>query len=374
MKTLLILARHYPPAISGGARRPFLLAAALRRLGVEVRVCAPSLPEGEPGWAVPHANRDPSTAPAQGGFNLRAVARDWLLWPDPDIRWCQRAANLVIADEWRPNWVLSTSPPESIHVAGRRLAEALGARWAADLRDRWLEAPHRQERRRLHRRIGERSLAQRLLPQADLVLAVDPVVASEAKALGGRTVHVLAHFTSSAPAQPHAFAPGTLNIVHAGSVALSDPEARLEELLTPFEAAQAARPELRLHLVGRINARERGLIDASPAARAITAHGPLPYEEARSLMAGADALAFVASGKMHVPPSKIADYLAFEAPILAFGDGPWRRDMRVPTGDPAAQLAGLHKGQGRNVEARPDTDITAARRFMDLVATCCNEA
>jgi hypothetical protein len=238
----------------------------------------------------------------------------------------------------------------------------------------WLDAPHRAERRRWHRRLGERWLARQLLPKADLVLAVDPVVAAEAAKLGARAPKVIGHFTSGAPATPHVFAPGTLNIVHAGSIELSDPEARIESLLAPFEEAASARSELRLHLVGRISARERAAIDASPAAGAILTHGPLPYEAARSYMAGADALAFVASGKMHVPPSKIADYLAFDRPVLAFGEGPWHADPRVP-GAPAIDiLLGLQKGAGRNVAALPLTEADAARQFLELAATCCNEA
>lgn len=369
MRRLLLLTRHYPPAVSGGIRRPYLLAHALRRLGVDVRVIAPSLPEGEPGLAVPHPNRDPSGDAAPARPSLRGVARDLLLWPDPDIRWCERAADAGIADGWKPDWVLSTSPPESIHVAGERLARALGARWAADFRDVWLEAPHRAERRRLHRQIGERLFARRLLPTADLVLAVDPVVAAEAGRLGARNSQVLEHFTSDEPVQPYSYEGSGLNILHAGSIAFSDPEARIEDLLAPFEAAFAARSDLTLNFAGRLTASEQTRIAASPAAAAIRQFGPVPYETARAMMAGADALAFVASAKMHVPPSKIADYLAFDRPLVACGAGPWRTDPRVPAEPAANMLKRLTRGTGRNTAARPSTSRAAAARFLEL----CNQ-
>ena len=83
MRRLLLLTRHYPPAVSGGIRRPYLLARVLRDLGVEVRVIAPSLPEGEPGLAVPHPNRDPTSDPGAARPSIRSIARDLLLWPDP---------------------------------------------------------------------------------------------------------------------------------------------------------------------------------------------------------------------------------------------------------------------------------------------------
>jgi len=45
---------------------------------------------------------------------------------------------IAIARQWKPEVVLSTSPPHSIHVVGRRVAEATGAAWVADFRDPYL--------------------------------------------------------------------------------------------------------------------------------------------------------------------------------------------------------------------------------------------
>lgn len=364
---VLLLSRHYPPAVSGGAKRPFLLAEALREAGVDVRVCAPSLPPGEAGWAVPHPNRDPSTTTAPPKFSLRALARDLLLWPDPDIRWCMRAAETVLGDGWRPDWVMSTSPPESIHVAGEHIARLINARWAADFRDLWLDAPHRRERLRLHRRIGERRLARRLLPKADLVTAVDPVVAAEATRLGAKNVQVLPHFVADTRPALADLPKDTLNIVHAGSIALSDPEADVAGLLAPFEAARVRNPALRLHLAGRLTDAEKAAIEASPAASAIRTWGIMPLDGALGMMAAADALIFVASAKMHVPPSKIADYLMFDAPVIACGDGPWRKDPRVPAGDPAEAMARLKRGDKHNIALAPRKASEAAASLLQMM-------
>lgn len=366
MQTALLLVRHFPPAISGGARRPFLLARALREIGVEVRICAPSLPEGEPGWSVEHPNRDPSTSvPARQG--LRDHARDLLLWPDPDIRWSMRAARVVLHSGWRPEWVITSSPPESVHVAGAWLAGRLGARWAADLRDLWLKNPHRRQRRSLHRRTGERLIARRLLQRADLVTAVDPVIAAEAASLGARDPRVLPHFTADELPAPARLPGEGTHIVHAGSIELSDPEAKIEELLSAFEAARTHRPDLILELVGRLSDRELGVVRASPARNAIRLHPPLPYEQALAVMAGADALAFVASPKMHVPPSKIVDYIACGRPVIACGTGPWREDPRTPPGDPVVsmtQIGSFPAAQGQKAPRARE----AVQLFLSLAA------
>lgn len=344
---ILLIARHYPPAVSGGAKRPFLLAQALRTAGVEVYVVAPSLPEGEPGWTLPHANRDPGTSAQTSRPSIRGLAREILLWPDPDIRWCLSAARTAIASGIKFDWVISTSPPESIHVAGEFAARKLGARWAADFRDLWLLNPHRQERNRWHRRAGEALIARRLLSRANLVTAVDSLVAKEVKALGAAAVEVLPHFTFSTAPTPAKLPQDRVNVVHAGSVALSDPQANIIQMLNPFERARQSNPALLLHLVGRLTDLETDAVARSSSAADIIIYGPRPLAEALSFMAGADALIFVASAKMHVPPSKVVDYLMFDAPIIATGDGPWRADPRISKGDAALQLRQLVKRSSR---------------------------
>lgn len=362
---ITLIARHYPPAVSGGARRPAQLATALRREGVSVSVVAPTLPDGEPGVSVPHPHRDPSPGPAAAP-GWRDLARELLLWPDPDIRWARRAARAA-ATLPTPDWILTTSPPESLHAAGLWLKRRTQARWAADFRDHWLVRPHRQERMRWWRQAGERVVAQSILPHADLALAVDPVIAAELRGLGARSVQVLAHAAEPAPA-PAVLPSDTINLVHTGAIALSDPECRIEDMLAPFAAARTRNPALRLHLVGRLTDRERACIAQSPAAAAIVEHGVVSLNEARALQAGADALIFVASTKMHVPPSKIVEYLTCEAPIVACGEGPWRADPRVPAGDPVEALAALRKGARAPPDRpRPPTPQEAAQRLLALM-------
>lgn len=196
----------------------------------------------------------------------------------------------------------------------------------------------------MHRRIGETIVARSTLPMADLVTAVDPVVAADAQRLGARAPKVLAHFAPDAFPTPANFPPGHVHIVHAGSIALSDPQCRIEDLLEPFAKARAQNPDLMLHLVGRLSAREAEL---AAQIEGVRAHGPALYERALSCIAGADGLVFVASGKMHVPPSKIVEYLATDKPIIACGQGPWRQDPRTPEGDAIAAMAKLSAGAKR---------------------------
>lgn len=364
---LLLIARHYPPAVSGGARRPYLLARALRARGCAVFVAAPGLPDGEDGRAVPHPHRDPGGGGAPRARTLRDTARELLLWPDPDIRWSRRAGAAAIAAGFRPDWVWTTSPPESIHAAGLMVKRATGARWLADFRDHWLDRPHRLERAAPHRRFGERLIARSWLGRADLVTAVDRFVAAELAALGATRVEVLEHFRPPDIAEPVALDPADLHVVHTGSIALSDPEAQIEQILAPFTRALARNPRLRLHFVGRLTDEESARARSGETAGRVALHGVVPFARALGWQRAADALIYVGSPKTRVPPSKIVEYLAASAPIIACGTGSWRSDPRVSSLDPEDALASLVRGAGRDPVAAPPTLDAAADQFLALL-------
>ena len=92
---LLIITRHYPPEVSGGARRPYLLACGLRDRGYRVAVASPFAPEGEPDWIhVPHPAAErgriaagaSQTAPEPG---WKTALRRMVRWPVKEGGFCQ---------------------------------------------------------------------------------------------------------------------------------------------------------------------------------------------------------------------------------------------------------------------------------------------
>jgi glycosyltransferase involved in cell wall biosynthesis len=370
--SVLLFARHYPPAVSGGARRPFLLARGLRALGCELFVVAPDAPPEGAGIGVPHPNRDPapSTDVAPKPKSLRDLARDWLLWPDPDIRWTQRAtAAALSALPFAPTLVITTSPPESLHWAGAALQRRFGCAWIADLRDEWLARPFRAARRGRLRAAIERRLARRLLARADLITCVDDVVEREARALApGAHVAVLPQFADPPPA-PEALEGDGRHVLHTGSFSLSDPSCRIEPVLDAFARALAAASDLRLDLVGRLTDAEHAAVEASSARARIARHGPQPYERTRALQAAADGFIVTAAPDATAVPGKVFEYRAAGGPIVAIGDGPWRARGGYSAGDPVALLRDLPpRTPGVAPENPPWTSEDAARRLLELLA------
>jgi glycosyltransferase involved in cell wall biosynthesis len=365
---ILIIARHFPPAVAGGSRRPYLWARNLMALGCEVFVVAPDKLGDVPGIAVPHPHRDPPISGAPAKRALRDMARTWLRWPDADIAWAKRAAAATQAAlPWKPDWVLTTSPPESTHFVGRALARKLGARWAADFRDPWIENALNPDRKGLRAGV-EKQLAKWLVPQADLVISVNRWIADELKRLGARKPPlVIQHFAEPPPA-PRSLDPDHAHLVYTGSFTLSHPKQDILSVLLPFEEAAKSADRLQLHLMGRLSEAEAARVQASPARAAIVVHGPQAYQDALALQAGADALLITAPPDFEGVPGKIAEYRAAGAPIIPCGEGAWidYADLSRP-----ASVAGAMIRTGKR-SAAPDPKLqstaqTAAQQLFDAM-------
>lgn len=296
--------------------------------GADVFVIAPDIPGDIAGHAVPHPFRDPPTGlPAKK--TLRDHARDLLLWPDPDIRWTRRAIAAAKAScPFEPDWILTTSPPESIHAAGKALlAHWPGAQWAIDARDHWLVRPFRKQRLNPVRRRIEHAFARRMLSPALAIFAVNDLIRDEFSDYAPRAhVESIPHFVAHPPA-PHTFEGPGPHLVHTGSFKMSDPDVSIEPLLTAFKVAAADKPDLRLHLAGRLRDDEQAAVAASPAHYQIVQHGIVPLDTALAMQAGADVLIVCAAPKAPVPPGKLNEYRATGVPIIPIGPGEWRKQV-----------------------------------------------
>lgn len=366
---LLIVTRHYPPEISGGARRPFLLAQGLRARGYRVAVASPFAPEGEPDWIrTPHPAAERGRSAAEAGVakpepRWKSWLRRMVRWPDNEIGWAGEAVRAVIASGLRPDWVLTTSPPESAHAVGERLKRALGTRWMLEMRDSWIEEPLRPELagRGLRRRI-EQGIAARWLEAADARVAVSDGLADEMRRLAPQAtspLSVIGHFADPPPA-PFRFEGDGPHLLHSGSFSLSHGERRLSGLLVAFAEVRLSLPSARLHLAGRLTAVERAELALSPLADAVTVHGELPYSEARAMQAGADGLIVYQQG-IDALPGKLGEYLECTAPILTVGTGPWIAHLSDipywPLEQAAQALLGPERSSARTLSAAIDSYI-----------------
>lgn len=376
---VILLTRHFPPVPSGGARRPFLMAKALTAAGHEVYVCSPSTPKSFNGICVPHPQQSPSAdmtvapnlAPVWR-WGVRQWARELLRWPDPDANWAKKLAKSAIdTAPFKPDLILTTSPSESVHLAGHAVKRHYGCAWLADFRDCWLHPPHRKERRLFWRKWGETIQARYLLASADKLIAVDETVADEIARLTRKPVAVIRQLMPESMINQPRLSPSHLvHLAYTGQISIGDANRTVAQLLKPFEDAWIKRPELYLTIAGQLTQFEILALQESVASKAINYVGALPLDEVLSLQARADALIVLSSEGHWAIPGKYFEYRATGNPIIAIGGGQWRQRAEISSdSNPKDDMLKVETRQILPYSTRPVIVDGAAQAFLALIKT-----
>jgi glycosyltransferase involved in cell wall biosynthesis len=386
---VLIVSFYFPPAGGGGVQRVLKLCRHLPELGIDVDVLAPDDPKWsavDPGLAadIPTATtvhrvryRGPShaqtpaarLAAAHGlsGLGVRAalLGRRVLL-PDPEVAWLPDAlrAGTRIVRERGIDVVLSTSPPNSVHVIGAAIARRTGVPLVTDFRDSWLANPHRRYEHRSVRakRAVEARIARAALRGAAAVSAVTPAIAEEAAELApaGTTVRVVANGSDFDEFDGLAYARGErMRIVHAGSFF---GQRTPRPFLTAYAALLTSRPELRERVqaafLGELRPADREWALGLGLGDALALEGFQPHARALAAMRAADALLLLvprAGGRgLSVVSGKVYEYLAAERPIVA---------LVPPEGDAASLL----RATGSAWIADPDDEQAIGAALAEAV-------
>ena len=206
---VLLIAFYFPPAGGGGVQRALKLCKHLPEFGVTVHVLAPR----DPKWlarderlvdAIPAGttvHRAPFPGPRSSlranllhsthGWRRAAVearyAYQRVLIPDRAVTWLATAvpAGIGIVGRERIDALLTTSPPNSVHLIGEAVSAATGVPWVADFRDSWLVNPHRSYDHSAVRakRAVETHMARSVARRASRTTAVTDAIAEELGAL-----------------------------------------------------------------------------------------------------------------------------------------------------------------------------------------------
>lgn len=206
---VLFITYYFPPAGGGGVQRVLSWCRHLTAHGIDVTVVAPE----EPHWVdqdttlvIPGETqvlRTPDPSPAAviprdalaQVRGLRRLLRRIALQPRrfavPDIHrpWRRHVVAAVRAEARRrtaagePLWdaVVSSSPPETTHLAAHDVANEFDIPWVADYRDSWLDLPHLRMSSLAVRfkHAANRRLATRLMRRASRATTVSAPLAAD---------------------------------------------------------------------------------------------------------------------------------------------------------------------------------------------------
>ena len=358
-KRLLIITYYWPPTGGSGVQRWVKFSKYLPQFGWQPVIYTPENPEqlardesllaDIPACAEvikthitePYAvyRRLTGGKPGEEVNPVNAQKKSWKkrlsLWirgncfiPDPRIGWVRPSVRYLkeYLREHPVDAVVTTGPPQSMHLIGRGFKRALGVRWIADFRDPWTEMFYYKHLgltaasdRRQHR------LEQSVLDEADAVISVTPLVQKDFQAKT-RTPVVLITNGFDEDDFPELSAPDReikFRLVHTGLFAADGNPLNLWDALARRCAADPAfRARLEIRLAGKVDAAVTDAIRARGLGDNLVELGYLPHDETVREQRAADILLLPLRQEPEyakVLPGKIFEYLAARRPVLGIG-------------------------------------------------------
>lgn len=343
-RRVLLVAQLAPPSPLIPARRIAGLAKYLPAQGPEVSVLTSGISgEGEvEGAAAVSRTPDLMTTPlnwrrgqfkalegsADGSYSEPSRLESVLV---PDIAaatWLPFAISKAfrLARESEPDCVITTGPPQSVHLVGLALRRR-GIPWIAEFRDGWtFDQPAREFPWRAQRQL-DAALERRVATGADALVGVTRPIADDLSRRFGRPATVLTNAFDPEEVtdggDSELLDPDRFSVVHTGRMAYAGRSPL--PLLEALRALKRDRPQvaagLEVVLAGPLSAEEEPLVRAADLADTVRAVGTLDRRRTLQLQHGADALLVLAEGSSRrVATGKLFEYLATDAPILVLGD------------------------------------------------------
>ena len=367
MKRVLIISYYWPPTGGSGVQRWVKFAKYLPALGWQPVIYTPENPEqlavdetlaGE----VPaeaeiirrrivepygmykkvlrrsgHSKEAVEVNPvnAQNKSFLQKVAmwiRGNFFRPDPRCLWIRPSVRFLkkYLKEHPVDLIVSTGPPQSMHLIGRKLALETGLPWIADFRDPWtkifyfkhLSMTHATER-------WHHKMEKKVLDDATAVVAVSPLVQQDFQAMTKTPVELITNGFDECDfhQEPFKMAEGgpqqSFTITHTGLFAADgNPTVLWEVLAEKCRTCEEFRKLLRINLIGKT---DEQIVKAAQDAGLGENVYDLGYQHhARAVDEQRKASLLILPLRKEpeykaVLPGKLFEYLASYRPILGIG-------------------------------------------------------
>jgi hypothetical protein len=258
-----------------------------------------------------------------------------IIYPDLEMIWARRVAAhpLILKYAGDITHVLSSSPPESPHVAASRLAHKLGAKLVVDMRDGWLDEPLKPllRRSRLRQR-QEGVLERRILEQAEHIFVTSEEWRELLEARLPCALNKTAVLTNAYPLDETADqwtirekAPdktGRTKLLHVGRFTGSSKSRRPRHLLEPLlRGAGDNTGPCEVTLLGDLRPSDSAEIRAlAPQFEALgwslVTLPRVSREESLQILKSADGLLLLSTSHAAIP-SKLFEYIPSGKPVLA---------------------------------------------------------
>jgi glycosyltransferase involved in cell wall biosynthesis len=378
-RRVLIASYYFPPVASVGSVRAGALAKYLPQHGWDVTIVTPRRPERRtpgpeiletedadsaiaikrrlglnPGLAIRDQLGPPPASSSVGNrFRSMAVeaAKAIVAFPDANRGWVPFAVRAAgrASQQRRFDAVLTTSPPVSAHLAGRRISALLDLPWIADLRDLWSQDHNSTSPP--WRRAMDRFLERRTFRHARALVTVSEPLAGQLGQLHtSAKIHtVLNGFDPDLLANNPKLSE-TFEICHTGTFyqGRRDPSIFFDALTSLLQSGRIDRRRVRVRLFSRQEPWLRREVNRVGLQDVVLLEPWLPWSEALLVQQKAQVLLLLhwgAQAEVGVYTGKIFEYLAAQRPVLMIGGGEGvLSDLLRET------RAGVHLGSREEIE------------------------
>ena len=257
---------------------------------------------------------------------LMLMLRGNLFIPDPRVTWVRPSVRFLkkYLEENPVDVIVSTGPPHSMHLIAMKVAAATGIPWIADFRDPWTKMFYFKHlclsawAGRKHR-----LLEKKVLDNADVVVAVSPLVQDEFKAMTDTPVELITNGFDEDDFDQVVEPDGYFNVTHTGLFAADgNPDVIWKVLSEKCASDPEFRKMLRIRLAGKTDPEIIASIRAAGLEDNLIDLGYQSHNNAVREQKNASLLILPLRKEPEYRatlPGKLFEYLASMVPILGIG-------------------------------------------------------
>ena len=255
-----------------------------------------------------------------------------LFRPDPRCLWIRPSVKFLkkYLEEHPVDLIVSTGPPQSMHMIGRLLSKETGLPWIADFRDPWTKIfyfKHLSMTKATER--WHQKMERKVLDESSAVVAVSPLVQQEFQSMTRTPVELITNGYDECdfPDMKDTGATGGPDkdfvITHTGLFAADGNPTLLWDVLSEMCAEDSAlKKALKIRLVGKTDTQILEAITESGLEENLTDLGYQPHSTAIEEQRKASILILPLRKEPEykaVLPGKLFEYLASGRPVLGIG-------------------------------------------------------
>ena len=242
------------------------------------------------------------------------------LWVNPTFRFLKRYLKHNPVDA-----IITTGPPQSVHLIGLKLKSVLNIPWIADFRDPWTSTDlHTALKLSRYAEKKHLRLESKVIRSADLIIAIGNDMKDEFSRLGAKEIAVITNGYDDPDLPEEPVDPDNVfSIVHLGTLHATRNSNALWKILSEKAASDEnfAR-ELKINLIGTVDFKVIKEIEALGLGKNLSLAKFVRHQEGIEILRRSQVLLLLinkSNNAKGVITGKLFEYLAAARPVLLIG-------------------------------------------------------